>query len=255
MVAIAVFTGIAGSGKTSLVHAYSEWLRKNFMNPGVVNLDPGAEELPYKAVFDIRRFFTIDEVMRRYQLGPNGAFVKASELVLETAEKIMSSEPFSNIEDYDMVLVDTPGQMEAFLFRPSTGIFFRRLASRGNIVLVYLIDASSIGNVMDAITVWFIYVLLQVKTGLVTVPVISKIDAALRPEIIQLLVENPEKLAVLVQSEGVGFGYEVIPSLVEIARKTKGPFRTVAVSARNRTGLEMLHALLHEAFCACGDLT
>lgn len=255
MVAIAVFTGIAGSGKTSLVHAYNEWLSKNFMRPGIVNLDPGAEELPYKPVFDIRRFFTIEEVMRRYNLGPNGAFVKASELVLENAERIVESEPFINIEDYDMILVDTPGQMEAFIFRPSTGIFFRKLALRGNIVLAYLIDASSISNVVDAITVWFIYVLLQVKTGLVTVPVISKIDAALRPEIIRLLVENPEKLTLLAESETTGLGHEVIPDLVEIAKKTKGPFRTVAVSARNMTGLEMLHALLHEAFCACGDLT
>ena len=255
MVSIVVFTGPAGSGKTSLAKAYSEWVRRRLLlRTAVVNLDPGVEDPGYKPVFDIRDFFTLRDVMAKYGLGPNGAFIKSSELIADYIDEVMAKPPFSNISNWDLVVIDTPGQMEAFLFRPSSNIVLRRIAGLGNTVIAYLIDASSINSVTDAVALWFIYVLLQVKTGLLTVPVISKSDAVRRRDIVRTLVEKPWDLVGLISDEA-GFASEIIPDLLNIASKTKGPFRVVEVSATKGEGLDSLHMLLHEAFCACGDLT
>lgn len=249
-----VFVGPAGSGKSTLVASYSSWARKNLiLRVAPVNLDPGAEEVKYKPVFDIRNYFTLRDIMEKYGLGPNGAFIKASELIAEKLDEVFSQPPFSNPDKWDLVLVDTPGQMEAFLFRPSSSVFLDSLRKLGNTVVAYVIDASAVARVSDAVFLWFLYVLIQVKTGLISVPVINKSDIAVNPRLLKLLIENPSALTSEVGSEG--FAGEIIPDLIQIAEKTRGPLRPVMVSAVNEEDMEKLHVLLHEAFCACGDLT
>ncbi len=257
MTIITVFAGPAGSGKTSLIASYARWLRKElFMKVGIVNLDPGIEKIPYEPVFDIRQWFTLSDIMLKYGLGPNGAFLKASELLAERIDEVMSSPPFSNIMDWDMVLIDTPGQMEAFIFRPSSNVFFEALTKLGNPVMVFIIDASAIKTLSDAVTLWFLGILTQAKTGIVVVPVINKIDAASNLELARMIVEEPEKLLKIAEEQShEGLLSEVIPELVSIALKTKGAYRPVMVSAKNSQGMEDLHYLVHEAFCTCGDLT
>ncbi len=254
---VVVFIGPAGSGKTSLVKSFGSWIRRNlFLRVAQVNLDPGAEELPYKPVFDIRTMFSIRDVMRKYKLGPNGAFIKASELVAEQIDTILSKEPFTNINEWDVVLIDTPGQMEAFIFRPAGNIFFEKLSSLVNIVGVYVIDASAIESLTDAITLWFLGLLAQVKTGIQIVPVVNKIDIARNAEYARLLIEAPEKLMEIAKNESQeGILSDLAPELVKIALKTKQALRPVEVSAIELKGMDELYYLVHEAFCTCGDLT
>ncbi len=257
MVMVVVFIGPAGSGKTSLVKSFGSWIRRNlFLRVAQVNLDPGAEELPYKPIFDIRTMFSIRDVMKKYKLGPNGAFIKASELVAEQVDVILSKEPFTNISEWDVVLIDTPGQMEAFIFRPAGNVFFEKLSSLVNIVGVYVIDASAIGSLTDAITLWFLGLLAQVKTGIQIVPVVNKIDVARNVEYARLLIEAPEKLMEIARNEKQeGILSDLAPELVEIALKTKQALRPVEVSAVELKGMDELYYLVHEAFCTCGDLT
>ena len=257
MVIITTFVGPAGSGKTSLVDAYARWLRKElFLRIGLVNLDPGVEYLPYKPVFDIREFFTLREIMEKYRLGPNGAFLKASEILIDYLDKILSRKPFSSIEDYDLILIDTPGQMEAFIFRPSSTLFFQELEKLSKPIIVFVIDASAIQTISDAVTLWFLGVLTQAKIGLTVVPVINKMDLAVNIELVKLIVERPEELFIISKNySSEGLISEVVPELVSIALKTKGSYRPVLVSASKGLGIEELHFIIHEAFCSCGDLT
>ncbi len=249
-----VFVGPAGSGKSSLVATYTSWAtRKLLLRVAPVNLDPGVEELKYKPVFDLRELFTLKDIMRMYGLGPNGAFIKASELLAERSREILSKPPFSELDKWDLVLVDTPGQMEAFLFRPSSNVFLSNLRRASNTVVAYVIDASAVAKITDAVFLWFLYVLIQIKTGLLIVPVVNKSDIALNPQIIQTLIEDPPRL--MEEVDGEGIASEIIPELIEIAEKTRGPLRTVMVSALREDDMEKLHTLLHEAFCVCGDLT
>jgi len=254
---VAVFVGPAGSGKTSLINSYSKWLRTNlFLKTAAVNLDPGAEHMLYEPVFDIRRLFTLRDVMRKYGLGPNGAFLKSSTLIIERLGEILDSPPFKDISEWDMVLIDTPGQMEAFIFRPESNVFFETLKKISNPLLVYVLDASAVQRLMDALTLWFINILIQVKTGLVVVPVVNKIDIAEKPELLKTIIEEPEKILELVkQTDEEGLASNIIPDLLSIIIKTRGALRSVYVSAKEGLGFEEMHSLIHEAFCTCGDLT
>jgi hypothetical protein len=37
-----------------------------------VNLDPGVQKLPYNPHVDVRDYVTLEEVMEKHKLGPNG---------------------------------------------------------------------------------------------------------------------------------------------------------------------------------------
>jgi len=257
MTIVIAFVGPAGSGKTTLVYKYAKWLKEHlFLKTAAVNLDPGAEEVPYKPVFDIRELFTLHSIMEKYGLGPNGAFLKASELIAERIDEVMSSEPFRDISSWDIVLVDTPGQMEAFIFRRASGIFFKALERIAKPILVFVLDASAIETLADAVTLWFMHILVQVKTGLTVVPVINKVDIAKRLDYVKMIVERPEELISMAQRDaGEGLLSDIVPDLIAIALKTKAPVRAVLVSALKQEDLSNLHFAIHEAFCACGDLT
>lgn len=254
---VVVFIGAAGSGKSSLVKAFGSWIRRNlFLRVAQVNLDPGAEVIPYEPIFDIRDMFTLQDVMRAYRLGPNGGFIKASELIAEKTDIILSKEPFSNINEWDVILIDTPGQMEAFIFRPASTQFFYKLLNMVNLINVYIIDGSAIARLSDALTLWFLGLLAQIKTGLLTIPVVNKMDIAKNIEYAKLLIEAPEKLIELAKKEeGEGLLSDIAPELLNIALKTKQALRPVGVCAKDGKGMEELYYLIHEAFCTCGDLT
>lgn len=66
-----VVLGMAGSGKTTFVKKLAQFQRET-MNPYVVNLDPACKEVPYPVNIDIRDTINYKQVMKQYNLGPNG---------------------------------------------------------------------------------------------------------------------------------------------------------------------------------------
>ena len=106
--------GMAGSGKSTLTAAYSEWLKEGDQDVIVANLDPGVISLPYNPDIDARQYVDIEKLMLDYQLGPNGALLMASDLLADHLEDIRSEIEAANP---DLLLVDTPGQIELFAFQ------------------------------------------------------------------------------------------------------------------------------------------
>lgn len=70
--------------------------------------------MPYVPDIDIRDYIVLDDVMKKYNLGPNGATILASDLMIRYIDDLKYE-----IEQYnpDWVLVDTAGQLELFSFR------------------------------------------------------------------------------------------------------------------------------------------
>lgn len=66
-----VVLGMAGSGKTTFVKKLAQFHRDDY-NPYVINLDPACKEVPYPANIDIRDTVNYKQVMKQYNLGPNG---------------------------------------------------------------------------------------------------------------------------------------------------------------------------------------
>ena len=110
---IAFIIGTAGSGKSLFTAAFSEWLKLSKQDVAVVNLDPGVLKLPYSPDVDVRNYVDVGNIMEKYGLGPNGAVILAADLIADEVENLTR-----DIEavDADIVLVDTPGQMELFAF-------------------------------------------------------------------------------------------------------------------------------------------
>ncbi|AFK51837.1 GTPase-like protein [Thermogladius calderae 1633] len=130
------------------------------------------------------------------------------------------------------------------------------LSKRGNTVVVYLIDSSVVENVADAITLWLLGFLVQVKLGLDVVPVLSKADLAKNIDALKSIVDRDADVSRLFDMlEAKGLVADLVPEFLHLVNKTRGAFRAVAVSAVRGEGLEELHFLIHEAFCGCGDLT
>lgn len=80
--------GTAGSGKSLLSASLAEWLIEKKTSVSLVNLDPGALILPYEPQIDVRDSIRIEELMRRYQLGPNGAVIMAADLVAGETKRL-----------------------------------------------------------------------------------------------------------------------------------------------------------------------
>ncbi len=108
--------GTAGSGKSLFTAAFSEWLKMSKQDVATVNLDPGVLKLPYSPDVDVRNYVDAGNIMEKYGLGPNGAAIMAADLIADEIENLTR-----DIEEAhaDIVLVDTPGQMELFAFRAS----------------------------------------------------------------------------------------------------------------------------------------
>lgn len=247
--------GLAGSGKTTLVASYSRWLRENGHNVRVVNLDPGAETVPYKPDFDIRNLFTVIEIMRKYDLGPNGALLKASELLLERSDEILANPAF---KPYDaIVFIDTPGQLEVFMFRPEGRKFVRKLMRRAPTAAIFLVDAQLCNNIGDFVSSWALGLLLQIKLDIPIIPVINKIDLVGEEErkLIEAIVYEPETLREIVAEKLHGLDAALVEDLVKLVADYQQSMRPVMISALKADGFEDLFSVVHEAFCSCGDLS
>ena len=128
--------GTAGAGKSSLVTAYQRWARFLEVDVMAINLDPGAERVHYDPEFDVRDLISLSDVMSEYDLGPNGAQILAADLVAAQAEDV-----FEEIEGIsgDILVVDTPGQVELFAFREASSHLVQ-VIGQGRACLVFLFD-------------------------------------------------------------------------------------------------------------------
>jgi hypothetical protein len=128
--------GMAGFGKSLLTASYSKWLEDQGYDVFVVNMDPGAIKQPYEPDIDVRDYVRVEELMEKYELGPNGALILACDMVANFLEEFRKE-----IEEAgpNVAIVDTPGQMELFAFRAS-GPFIVKGISRGPKAVIYLFD-------------------------------------------------------------------------------------------------------------------
>ncbi|CAE6494621.1 unnamed protein product [Rhizoctonia solani] len=138
--------GMAGSGKTTFVQRITSYLRSapspttgTPRAPYVINLDPAVANVPFEANIDIRDTVDYKEVMKQYNLGPNGGILTSLNLFTTKFDQVLSLvEKRSSEVDY--IILDTPGQIEIFTWSASGAILTDALAAAGPACLVYIID-------------------------------------------------------------------------------------------------------------------
>jgi len=240
--------GPAGSGKTSLVKAFADWIKKNQkLKIACVNLDPGAELLPYSASFDIRKFFTVKSIMKEEKLGPNGALVRAMELMMKEKNKI--EKELKKIKA-DLKLIDSPGQLELFVFHRASEIV---KIFEPPIVGIFLIPAELANPIGIAVT-QFLSLATQLRLEIPCVNVFSKVDLVENHEELSKLILKPEKLKKEIERTPLGVEKDLAVGAAKLTSKIVRVSRIVKTSAKTKEGLEELYDVVHELLCACGEI-
>lgn len=103
-----------------------------------LNLDPATKSVPFGASIDIRDTIDYKEVMKQHNLGPNGAIMTSLNLFATKFDQVM--EILDTKTSYKHILVDTPGQIEAFTWSASGTIMSEALASSFPTVLAFVVD-------------------------------------------------------------------------------------------------------------------
>lgn len=145
--------------------------------PYIVNLDPAVKHVPFDRNIDIRDSVNYREVMAQYNLGPNGGIVTSLNLFATKMDQVVGIlERRAATGSISRVLVDTPGQIECFVWSASGSIITDALASAFPTVLAYIIDtprtakpATFMANMLYACSILY-------KTKLPMVLVFNKTD-------------------------------------------------------------------------------
>jgi len=165
-------TGTAGSGKSMLTSKILEYYQKNGVFASVLNLDPGVESLPYTPDVDVRDYVDIVQIMKQYDLGPNGSMIMANDLI---ASKIDDIQNEIHRVNPDYLIVDTPGQIELFAYRAS-GPFFIQNIDAGEKTNIFLYDGTMIVSPSNFISISLLATSIKLRLGLPTINVMTKTD-------------------------------------------------------------------------------
>lgn len=236
-----VVLGPAGSGKSLLTCRFGDYLLKKDYSVKFLNLDPGCLVVPYHCDFDIRERFTIERIMAKEGLGPNGAVLRAMDMLSEA--KIPQP-------DGDFVLFDTPGQLEVFAFRSSGPKIIDQLADP---IGIFIIDATI--GVDDLPSAYLYSLAISYRLGINTLRVVNKADLLNKQERLRLsrILHNPKILEKKVKTMGVLA--DIYLPMLKILSKVIPAQRIPLISAKTGEGFEELLTILHEVKCVCGDLT
>ena len=152
--------------------------------PYVINLDPAVHSVPFDTNIDIRDSVNYKEVMKQYNLGPNGGIMTSLNLFATKVDQILgllekrtapdpdkpSSKPIKNI------IIDTPGQIEVFVWSASGAILLDSLASSFPTVIAYVIDTPRTASTSTFMSNMLYACSILYKTKLPMILVFNKAD-------------------------------------------------------------------------------
>lgn len=131
--------GMAGAGKTTFVQRLNSHLSSKDQKPYVINFDPAVLKLPYEPNIDIRDSINYKRVMEKYNLGPNGAIVTSLNLFSTKVDQVINLVEKKS-ENLKNIVIDTPGQIECFVWSASGTILTEAFASAFPTVIAYVMD-------------------------------------------------------------------------------------------------------------------
>jgi len=237
---VITFVGTAGAGKSTLTAATEAWMGERNIDTLTVNLDPGADELPYDPGVDIRHFVTIDEVMEEYKLGPNGAQIAAADMIATEFGRVQNE-----IEAYgaDVVLVDTPGQLELFAFRASGPFVLKQIAEQP--LMCFLLDpavaSTARGFVSQAVLAATAHFRLQAPT----LNALGKVDTLETKTVEKIMTwaQDPDALLDDLYQEPATMVNQLNESFTRVLSDFEAIADTKPVSATTLEGVEEIYRL------------
>ncbi len=247
------FVGTAGAGKSSLVGAYDRWCKRHGLGTTLVNLDPGAENLPYSPDVDIRDYIRLDEVMEEYSLGPNGAQVAAADMVAGNLDEVREElDAFRS----EQVVIDTAGQLELFVFRQSGKHIVENL-NPGNSVIAYLLDPVLARTPSGFSSQLLLAATTHFRLNEPLVHVLSKADLLPPLELDRVLSWSAEPMALEndVLGEDPSMSRELAANVTRLLESMEVSSTLSPVSALTEDGLDDIYGLIQAAIGGSEDQT
>jgi GTPase SAR1 family protein len=247
---VAFIIGTAGSGKSLFTSALSEWLKMSKQDVAVVNLDPGALKLPYSPDVDVRNYVDVGNIMETYGLGPNGALIMAADLIADEIDNITEDIEAANA---DLVLVDTPGQMELFAFRAS-GPYIVNELTREPKAIVYLFDAVFSINPLNYVSNMFLSAAVYNRFFQPQIHLLSKCDLLPEKEVekIACWATDPRALEDSIEQKLEGTKRLFSRNMMQAINQLGIKFMLLPVSAKSNQGLTNVNTAL-ERILTGGD--
>ena len=247
---IVFIIGTAGSGKSQLTAAFSDWLKMSKQDVVTVNLDPGVSSLPYTPEVDVRDYVDVYNLMEEYGLGPNGALVMAADLIADQMERL--SKEIEELQS-DIVLVDTSGQMELFAFRAS-GPYIANELTKEDKAIVYLFDAVFSVNPLNYVSNLFLSSAVYNRFLLPQVHLLSKCDLLPKEEVDRVVSwsSDPNALASAIDEKLDGTKRLLSRNMMQAIYKLGMRFLLTPISAKTSEGILNFNAAL-ERILSQGD--
>mgnify|MGYP000238674225 CR=1 FL=1 len=182
--------GPAGSGKTQLTSAFADWLKSHELDVAVINLDPAVGYIPYSPDIDVRDYVTTQEVMKKYNLGPNGALLVSIDLLVNYIKEIRRE--IDNMKP-NYVLIDTPGQLEVFAYRKSGYVILQGIVGDNKAVSVFLIDSYFASQPSSLASMLLLALSTSIRLKLPQIITVSKSDLLARDHMDRIVqwLEDP----------------------------------------------------------------
>ena len=219
------------------------YLRDNGEDIGIVNLDPGARRTPYSPDIDVREWIDYNEVVREFDLGPNGALIYCVDRIVDHIEELRESLESGG---WEIVLIDTPGQFELYVLRDSGPAIVEELSSVGKQVGLFLMSVVSSNTLNELVIQLALSMLSQARLSIPHYRLLSKADLASKEEIEKILdtVENLEGLEYALEPGGWGKEADLILAMMRMLVESGLSTELIPVSIYTLEGFRQIYQLL-----------
>jgi len=230
--------GPAGAGKSYMTMALYDWMNQVGYDVISLNLDPGVVRLPYAPDIDVRRFVDYEEIVDKYELGPNGGLIVAMDQVAIAMDDILEE-----IRTFgaDYMLVDFPGQIETVAFRSSGAVIINELKRHNTMAGLFLLDPTLCITASSFISVLLFGVSITYRLNTAMNYLISKSDILPQDRLDRIYEwsENPDFLYQDLLDEKTILNAELSRRIADmvIFREELGQFP--AVSAKTNHNLDV----------------
>ena len=246
------FIGTAGSGKSTLTYNFKQWMNNRGLDAITVNLDPGADNLSYDPDVDIRDWISLQEIMESYKLGPNGAQIAAADMIaLNTADLKKSIEGFKT----DYVLMDTPGQLELFVFREA-GKYIIKFLNPTRSIIGYILDPALAKTASGFVSQLLLSIYTSFRLGYSQINILSKIDLLSEEELEHLKkwADQYEELEQAIYRENASVHREMSEAILHLIDDFKVNNQLFPTCKKNFFGIEDIYSQIQLQFEGGEDL-
>jgi hypothetical protein len=236
---------MAGSGKTTFIHRLYLYFQSIGKRVYSMNLDPAVKNVPYPTNIDIRDTVDYKKVMKEFVLGPNGAMITSLNLFATKFDQVVDVLE-KRAEEYDYIIVDTPGQIEVFNWSASGQIILDSLAVSFPIVTTYVVDTVRCRNPTTFMSNMTYACSIMYKTKLPFVLVFNKTDVHPADFAKEWMTEFDVFLEALKPAES-GYMASLSRALCLSMEEFYRQLRTAGVSALTGGGMDELQSQIDDA--------